>query len=138
MAIYCIQCGAGLPDDAVFCLKCGKQLKGGSASPSTSSSSETELYQCEINNLHLTNEYGYDIEQGGGTCTVTTRRLIFRTRKAGLIQIFLRDLEGVHADRPNLIFTKYNVITFKGFGFAWCKENEKLASVIEKAMLQAK
>lgn len=28
MAIYCPQCGKELPDDANFCLKCGKPLKG--------------------------------------------------------------------------------------------------------------
>ncbi len=27
MAIYCTQCGTSLPDDAIFCQKCGKQLK---------------------------------------------------------------------------------------------------------------
>jgi uncharacterized membrane protein YvbJ len=29
MAIYCTQCGTSLPYDAIFCLKCGKQLIGG-------------------------------------------------------------------------------------------------------------
>lgn len=29
MAIYCPQCGKELPDDANFCMKCGKPLTGG-------------------------------------------------------------------------------------------------------------
>lgn len=48
MAIYRIQCGTSLPDDAVFCLKSGKQVKGGSASPAASPSSETEVYRTQV------------------------------------------------------------------------------------------
>jgi predicted amidophosphoribosyltransferase len=35
MAIYCSHCGKELPDDASFCMKCGKPLKGGVVSPQT-------------------------------------------------------------------------------------------------------
>jgi tetratricopeptide (TPR) repeat protein len=34
MAIYCPQCGKELPDDAMFCIKCGKPLQG-SVQPTT-------------------------------------------------------------------------------------------------------
>ncbi len=41
MAIYCPQCGREHPDDANFCMKCGKPLKGG-ATPITQSSPQLQ------------------------------------------------------------------------------------------------
>jgi hypothetical protein len=44
MAFNCIYCGAGLPNDANYCFKCGKPLKGDSTT-SKSDSSQIEYKQ---------------------------------------------------------------------------------------------
>ncbi len=45
MAIYCMQCGKELPDDANFCLKCGKPI-GNAVKPAPQSEQQWEY--CEI------------------------------------------------------------------------------------------
>ena len=45
MAIYCMQCGKELPNDANFCLKCGKPVRdGGQSTPQP----ESKWTYCEI------------------------------------------------------------------------------------------
>lgn len=138
MAIYCIQCGTSLPDDAVFCLKCGKQVKGGSASQAASSSGENELYRTQIQSVgrytDRDNEADWAIKwMGGGSCTVTNRRLIFETKKGGLVQVFLRDIISVEMDK-NLFSTSKTTIILHGFGVVGCKQGRELASQIQKAI----
>jgi hypothetical protein len=45
MAIYCPQCGKDLPDDASFCIKCGKPLQGAAQS---SPQAEPQWEYCTI------------------------------------------------------------------------------------------
>lgn len=45
MAIYCMQCGKELPDDANFCLKCGKPVGG---TVQSAPQSEPKWEYCEI------------------------------------------------------------------------------------------
>lgn len=44
MAFYCIYCGTGLPNDATFCFKCGKPLKGDSTSSETAKIEYKQVY----------------------------------------------------------------------------------------------
>ena len=49
MAIYCMQCGKELPDDASFCLKCGMPVGGAANSTPLS---EPKWEYCEIGYIH--------------------------------------------------------------------------------------
>ena len=44
MAFYCIYCGTGLPNDAHFCFKCGKQLKSDSTNGDSSQIEWKQVY----------------------------------------------------------------------------------------------
>jgi len=123
MAIYCIKCGASLPDEAIFCLKCGKPVQSGSSSSTASPSSEAELYRCDIKELFkYTDRYGGYKELGKCVCVVTNRRLVFHMRNGGVNQVFLRDLEGVRAkDTPSLFFPTAYAVYLDGYGYVWCQ-----------------
>ncbi|MDG6906782.1 MAG: zinc ribbon domain-containing protein [Nitrososphaerota archaeon] len=50
--MYCMKCGAQVPDDAQFCMKCGSQLKGQSqSSPATSTRSSRIIASHEASSL---------------------------------------------------------------------------------------
>ncbi len=75
MSVFCTECGTELPDDANFCLKCGKAQKNssGSVQPSKQRNDEVELYRTEI--------------KGGRLCIITTRQLIVHGKNKELERI---------------------------------------------------
>jgi hypothetical protein len=69
-------------------------------------------------------------------CSVINRRLIFDTKKGGLVQVFLRDIVSVEMEKGVFMRSK-TVILIHGFGTVSCVNGEELASQIQKAMLRA-